>query len=79
MERDLLGSPTDCARAVYLAICLNEVDRVKREQPQAWEAGVAELKKKPVILRNIFEALPETGACIQDAARQAGFEAPPRL
>ena len=79
MERDLSGSPIDCARAVYLAICLNQVNRVKRMHPQAWEAGVAELKKKPVVLRNIFEALPETGASIQDAARQAGFEASPRL
>ena len=76
--RDLGGSPADCARAVYLAICFNEVDHVKRKHPQAWEIGVAELKTKPAILRNIFEALPETGASLQESARQAGFEATSR-
>jgi hypothetical protein len=77
--RELSGSPADCGRAVYLAICFNEVDHFKKKHPQAWEAGVAELRKKPAILRNIFEALPETGASVKAAAQQAGFEAPPRL
>jgi hypothetical protein len=52
--QDLSGAPADCARAVYLAICFDNVGRFRKEHPQAWAAGVAELKNKPAVLLIIF-------------------------
>jgi ADP-ribosylglycohydrolase len=76
--RDLSGSPADCARAVYLAICFNGVGQLKNEYPQAWAVGLAELKKKPAVVRSIFQSLPETGKTLKQSARQAGFKSTSR-
>jgi hypothetical protein len=76
MDNLFAGPPADCGRAVYLAICLNEVEHLSKEHPQAWAVGLAELRNKPAVIRNIFDALPQTGAALQEAARGAGLEPP---
>jgi ADP-ribosylglycohydrolase len=74
--QDLSGTPGDCARAVYLALCLDQTDKFKSKHPDEWAAGLAELKKHPAVVRNIFAALPETGTALKQSARHAGLEPP---
>lgn len=76
IDRDLAGAGKDRARAAYLAICLSEAPRLKKERPEEWTAAIAELKKFPNVLRQIYDAPQPQGARIQAAARAEGLEKP---
>lgn len=76
IERDLAGSGKDRARAAYLALCLGEAERLKKERPEDWKSAVEELKKFPKVLRQIYDAPQPQGARIQAAARSEGLEKP---
>lgn len=76
MEKDLAGQGKDRARAAYLALCLGEADRFKKDRAEDWAASIEELKKFPNVLRQIYDAPQPQGARIQAAARAAGLEKP---
>jgi len=76
VEKDLSGSGKDRARAAYLAICLGEAERFRKERPEDWKAAVGELKKFPNVLRQIYDAPQPQGARLQAAARAEGLEKP---
>jgi len=76
LDRYLTGTPVDRARTAYLAICLGEAPRLKKEKPEEWTAAIAELKKFPNVLRQIYDAPQPQGARIQAAARAEGLEKP---
>jgi hypothetical protein len=76
VEKDLAGAPKDRARAAYLAICLGEGPRLRKERPEEWKSALEELKKFPNVLRQIYDAPQPQGARIQAAARAEGLEKP---
>jgi len=76
IERDLSASGRDRAAAAYLALCLGEADRLRKERPEDWKLAVEELKKFPKVLRQIYDAPQPQGARIQAAARAVGLEKP---
>jgi ADP-ribosylglycohydrolase len=76
VEKDLAGSGKDRARAAYLALCLGEAERYRKERPEEWTAAIAELKKFPNVLRQIYDAPQPQGARLQAAARAEGLEKP---
>jgi hypothetical protein len=76
LEEDLARPGTDAARAAYLALCLGQADRLRQQHPAAWAQGLAELKKFPNVMRNIFDAPPPSGAVLKRLATAAGLEKP---
>lgn len=76
VEKDLAGAPRERARAAYLALCLGESERLKKERPEDWKNALEELKKFPKVLRQIYDAPQPQGARIQAAARAEGLEKP---
>ncbi len=77
IETNLGGdSPTDRARAAYLAICLGESARLQLERPSEWTQAVEDLSGFPEIARNVFNAISENGLDLQEKARLAGLEPP---
>ena len=76
IERDLSAAGRDRAAAAYLALCLGEAERLRKERPEDWKAAIEELKKFPNVLRQIYDAPQPQGARIQAAARATGLEKP---
>jgi len=76
IERDLSAPGRDGAAAAYLALCLGEAERLRKERPEAWKQSLEELKKFPKVLRQIYDAPQPQGARIQAAARAEGLEKP---
>jgi hypothetical protein len=77
IEKGLRGGPVDLARAAYYALALGESARLARERPEDWAKAVAELKKFPNVVREIYNAPRPSGMAIQAAAKAAGIEKPP--
>jgi hypothetical protein len=76
IEKDLAGSTTDRARAAYLAVCLGEAARLKKERPAEWARALDALRGFPTILADLFDAPQPSGARLQALAKAAGLEKP---
>lgn len=74
----ILQSGSTRARAVYLAMCLGETDRLKQESPKAWAAGIRELKKQPSLLKDIQQAPGPLGTQLRNEATRFGLLNPGR-
>jgi hypothetical protein len=66
------------ARAAYVAICLGEADRLKRESPDTWRAAAEELANYPALIEVLFNSPGSAGERLRHAATSAGISAPPR-
>jgi ADP-ribosylglycohydrolase len=64
------------ARAAYVALCLNEGSRLERQSPEKWAAAIAELRKYPSLVRQLFELPEPQGDAIRDRALRAGLKPP---
>jgi hypothetical protein len=73
---DLTGSPVARARAAYLALCLGEHERLRRENPEAWSRALDALRAYPQVLRNLFDAPAPEADTLKAAARAEGLERP---
>lgn len=76
LKHDLATPGLSCARAAYLAICLGDAEKLKKESPEAWSAALAELEKHPAVVRNIFTAPDPGGQPLKKAALAAGLHQP---
>ena len=76
VEKDLSGVAADCARAAYLAICLGEAERLKKDRPEDWAKALDALRAYPAILNNLFDAPQPSGTRLQGLARAAGLVKP---
>jgi len=73
LEKDLSGLMIDRARAVYLAICLGEADRISSGKPIQWADALDDLKKFPQVIKNVFEAPEPAATRIKDLALASGL------
>ncbi len=78
LERDLSGSETDRARAAYLAICLEESERLRKARPAEWAAAVEALRKFPALIGEIYRAPRPSGDRIRDRVAAEGIAKPPK-
>jgi ADP-ribosylglycohydrolase len=78
LRADLEKPGVPRARAAYLAICLGEADRLRRESPAAWPAAIAELQKHDVLIKEIFRAAAPAAQRLVQSAKSAGLTLPPR-
>ncbi|HSW45876.1 MAG TPA: ADP-ribosylglycohydrolase family protein [Phycisphaerae bacterium] len=76
IEKDLEGEAADTARAAYLALCLDEFDRLARQRPSQWKAACDALRAHGDIIKNIHKTAGSRGRILQDKATMAGFPAP---
>jgi hypothetical protein len=74
LDGDLAGAGATRGRAAYLAICLGEVERVKRASPEALSAAVAELAKYPALVKDLQKSPSPAGDAIRAEARRAGLK-----
>ncbi len=79
LEKDLAAPGTTSARAAYVAICLGEADKLKRDSPAAWSAAIAELQKYPAIVHDLFHAPQPLGPLLRQTAERAGLHDPKNL
>jgi hypothetical protein len=77
LARDFTGSPTDRARAAYLAICLGEEDRWRGEHPAQWASAVAELQTHKTLMKQIFTGAAPAAKRLRAKATRAGLTSPP--
>jgi hypothetical protein len=75
-EKDLSGSATEKARAAYLAICLGENGRLRKEQSAAWEDAIEALKGCPSVLKQVFEAPKPSATSLQERMTAEGLAKP---
>lgn len=77
LEHDLAIAGVGRARAAYIALSIGASDRLKRDQPAAWSAAVAELQDQyPHVVRNLFHAPKPGGDDLRRAAERAGLHEP---
>ena len=80
LEKDLTTSGVTRARAAYLAICLNQFEKLKAENPKAWSAAIADLQQNyPAVVHNAFKSPAPIGDPLRQAAKQAGLHDPKNL
>lgn len=77
VDRDLSGDEQARARAAYLALCLGEADRWRRDRAEDWARAVAALQSYTNVVREIFAAPHPNGAALQREAQAAGLRPPP--
>ena len=77
IDEQLGGEGMTAARAAYLAICLEEAERLTAERPEEWKKALQALKQTDMV-RQIFEAPRPAGPGLQAKARAAGLEPPGR-
>jgi len=77
IESDLRREPIDKARAAYLALCLGEADRLRREAPDTWSQSIDALRQYPKVVRNLFGAPEPEAVALKAAARAHGLKKPP--
>jgi hypothetical protein len=63
------------AHAAYVAICVGEVERLKREAPDAWQAAIGELSKYQSVIEDIFKSPDPAGNRLRENAKRAGLAA----
>jgi hypothetical protein len=76
IDEGLAASDVAQARAAYLAICLGEVERLRRDDPDAWRAAVAALAKHPSLITEIYRAPEPFGPKLRKHANAAGLSKP---
>jgi hypothetical protein len=76
LKRLLSGSSVLRARGAYLALCFDEVEKLRKEAPEAWAAGVEELNKHAGLLKVIARAPSPNGDQLKERARAAGLALP---
>lgn len=76
LEECLVGKEVNRARAAYVALCLGEAERLKRDRPGDWAVALAELEKYPAVVRNLFRAPHPAGETLQGNARRSGLREP---
>jgi hypothetical protein len=80
LKTDLASPGASRARAAFIAICLGETEKLKREAPKVWAAAVADLQVNyPKVVHNLFKAPAPIGDPLQHAAEQAGLNDPKDL
>ncbi|HVT29122.1 MAG TPA: ADP-ribosylglycohydrolase family protein [Lacipirellulaceae bacterium] len=79
IKLDLTAPGVARARAAYLAICLDESEKWKRESPQTWSAAIAELQNHASIVRDLFHAPKPLGDNLRRKAEQAGLHDPKHI
>jgi ADP-ribosylglycohydrolase len=80
LRNDLAVPGTTRARAAFIAICLGETEKLKRESPKEWAAAVADLQANyPKVVHNLFKAPSPIGDPLRHAAELAGLHDPKDL
>jgi hypothetical protein len=79
LEKDLTIHGVTRARAAYIAICLGETKKMKRESPKEWSAAVAELEKYPAVVHNAFKSPAPIGDPLRREAEEAGLHDPKNI
>lgn len=74
IDRDLTGTPRDRARAAYLALCLNEADRIAKDRPDDWARAIKALNDFPGMVKRIYKAPKPVAEQLQARAEAAGLE-----
>ncbi|MFH1264289.1 MAG: hypothetical protein ABIK89_01080 [Planctomycetota bacterium] len=64
------------ARAVYLAICFDLAEPLRRQAPEQWARAVAALNEFPDLLRLVAESPTPAAAALHKQAAAVGVEAP---
>jgi hypothetical protein len=67
------SSPTERARAAYLAICIGDAPRLRRERPADWAAAIRELQNQSIV-KEIFAAPDPDGPPLREKAAAAGLK-----
>ena len=75
IDAGLAGAPAERARAAYLAICLGEAKRLRKDRPAEWAAAIQELQKQPIV-KEIFAAPEPDGPPLREKAVAAGLVKP---
>jgi len=73
IQKDIKGSRTDKARAAYLAIALDEAEKIRSADPQLWTEALQELEKYPQVIKNIFNSPGPNGEKLIKLAEKAGL------
>lgn len=76
LETDLAAEGHARARAAYIAICLGETDRLKRERPDEWAAAIKDLQNARGLMRVLALAPEPEGDNFRKRATQAGLSLP---
>jgi hypothetical protein len=80
LKTDLTSPGAGRARAGFIAICLGETEKLKREAPKEWAAAIAELQANyPKVVHNLFKAPAPIGDPLRQAAEEAGLDDPKNL
>jgi ADP-ribosylglycohydrolase len=79
LKKDLASPDVSRARAAYIAICLGEAERFKRESPTAWSAAIAELGKYPAVVHDAFKSPVPIGDQLRREIEVAGLRDPKNL
>ena len=79
LEKDLAAPGVARARAAYIAICLGEAERFKRESPTEWSAAIAELEKYPAVVHDAFKSPAPIGDQLRREAERAGLHDPKNI
>ena len=74
IKSDLRREPIDQARAAYLALCLGEADRLRREAPDTWSQAIDALRQYPKVVRNLIDAPEPEAVALKAAARAHGLQ-----
>jgi hypothetical protein len=76
LKKDLAAPGVTGARAAYIAICLGETERFKRESPAEWSAAIAELEKYPAVVHDAIKSPAPVGDHFRRAIDSAGIHDP---
>lgn len=73
LDQDLKAGGSASARAAYIAICIDEAERLQRDAPTQWTAAVQELEKFPALIDDIKKAPEPFGPTLREKAKAAGL------
>jgi hypothetical protein len=76
LVRDLATTGQPHARAAYVAICLDECERLQQTEPEMWSAAIKALAKYPALVDDLYKAPGPTGELLRQRAQPAGLVLP---
>ena len=76
IELDLRRGPIDQVCAAYLALCLGDANRLRRDAPDAWSQAMDALRHYPKVVYNLFDAPEPESIALKAAARAHGLQKP---